>query len=114
MKKLKKLSLVLPNLLPGIALAQIQDAPDIPIINASPNIEAVIIKIINIILGFSAALAVLFLIIGGIRYIISQGNAEAMESAKKTLLYAIIGLLVIVLSLVILNLVLNFGKNIAA
>ena len=56
-------------------------------------------------LGFAGALAVLFIVIGGIKFITSSGNPKQLESAKKTLTYAIIGLLAVLLSTVILNLI---------
>ena len=90
-------------LLPSATLAF--SIPPIIISDKDPSILSVINKIVDIILGFTAALAALFIIIGGIRYMASQGNAEAMESAKKTLLYAVVGLLIVVLVKVIINLV---------
>ncbi|MBN2087757.1 hypothetical protein JW758_05400 [Candidatus Peregrinibacteria bacterium] len=61
---------------------------------------------INDILGFatdlilyaSGSVAVLMLIVGGIRYISSLGNQEAMEGAKKTIKFAAIGLFAVILA----------------
>lgn len=58
-------------------------------------------------LGFAGALAILFIVIGGVKMITSSGNPKQLESAKKTLTYAIIGLVVILLFSVILNLIAN-------
>ena len=55
------------------------------------------------ILGFSAAIATVFLIFGGIKYVVSQGNSESIEGAKHTIMYSIIGLVVIALSYVIVK-----------
>jgi amino acid transporter len=49
----------------------------------------------------AAPTAILILAIGGLRYVTSHGNPAQMEGAKKTVMYAIIGLIVIVLSLAI-------------
>src|SRR5690606_8879098 len=49
----------------------------------------------NILFTFAGAIAVGFIIVGGYRYVTSQGNQELVEKAKKTLLYAIIGLIVV-------------------
>jgi len=38
--------------------------------------------------------AVIMIIVGGFRYVVSGGNAESINSAKNTILYAIIGLVV--------------------
>jgi hypothetical protein len=43
-------------------------------------------------------LAVIFIIIGGIMYMLSGGNKEAAERAKKTIIYAITGLAIVILS----------------
>lgn len=101
---------ILTTLSPSVALAF--TAPIIGISDKNPSILSVIEKIVDIILGLTGALAALFIIIGGIRYMASQGNSEAMESAKKTLLYAVIGLLIVVLVKVIINLVTGTASTI--
>jgi multisubunit Na+/H+ antiporter MnhB subunit len=45
------------------------------------------------------------LIIGGIRYTISQGDQSQVTSAKNTILYAIIGLIVAILAYALVNFV---------
>ena len=98
-KKIIKLLAIFTNLSPSIALAF--KAPIIGISDKNPSILSVIERVVDIILGITGALAALFIIIGGIRYMASQGNAEATEAAKHTILYSVIGLLVIVLSFII-------------
>lgn len=44
---------------------------------------------------FSGALAVLYIVISGFKYITSAGNEENMEKAKKQITYAVIGLVLI-------------------
>ena len=66
-----------------------------------------IYRIISLLLVVAGALAVLFVIIGGYQYITSHGNEEKSESGKKTLVNAIIGVVVIVLAWVIINVVVN-------
>jgi hypothetical protein len=53
---------------------------------------------INLILYASGGVAVLFLIIGAIRYITSFGVADKATKAKKTIMYALIGLLAVILA----------------
>ena len=50
--------------------------------------------ILGIFFGILAAVAVLFIIIGGFRYVISSGDPQDMSKAKNTILYALIGLVV--------------------
>ncbi|MBU0667941.1 pilin [Patescibacteria group bacterium] len=48
-------------------------------------------------------LAVFMLAIGGLRYVVSHGDQNQMESAKKTIMWAIIGLVVIIVSFAIVQ-----------
>ena len=63
--------------------------------------------IVQIFLEFAAAIAVVFLIIGGFQYVSSRGNEEAMEKAKKTITAAVIGIVVIVMAYAIVAIVNN-------
>jgi amino acid transporter len=63
--------------------------------------------IINIALGVAFGVAVIFLIIGGYRYIASGGNEESAEKGKKSVVNALIGIVIIILSYVIVNVVAN-------
>lgn len=70
------------------------------------GVKAAIVKVINFFLALVGLLAVIVLIIAGIRYIISLGDESAAEKAKRTILYAVIGLIVVGLSAVIVNFIL--------
>lgn len=52
----------------------------------------------NVLLFIIGAIAVIMLVIGGIRYTVSNGDATAVKSAKDTILYAIIGIIVAILA----------------
>lgn len=68
-------------------------------------------KIIAWILLFAGAVAVLFIIWGGFLYVTSAGNKDRIEQAKKTLTYAIVGLIVIILARFIVNFIdFNIGQ----
>ena len=75
------------------------------------SIVDLIVFIIRILLLISGAIAVLFVIIGGFRYITSAGNEEAAEKGKNTLVNAIIGIIVVTLAYVIINVVVNTVSN---
>ena len=66
-----------------------------------------IINILNIIIGISGIIAVIFIIIGGINYMTSSGDATKVKKAKDTILYACIGLAVCALSFAIANWAIN-------
>lgn len=51
-------------------------------------------KTLAIVFSVTGALSVLMVVIGGFRYVISQGDPQATSKAKSTIIYAIVGLLV--------------------
>ena len=69
--------------------------------------KSYIVTIVNILLALAGITAAIFLIIGGVRYIVSQGERDGTEKAKNTILYAVIGLIVIGLSAAIVNFVIG-------
>lgn len=66
-----------------------------------------IMNIVNGLLVIVGIAAAIYLIIGGVRYITSQGDEGQTEQAKNTILYALIGLIVIGLAAAIVNFVIN-------
>jgi len=79
--------------------------------NAGTSVNGLIRTVINWMLGIAFAVAVLFLIIGGFFYITAAGNEEQVEKGKGTVLNAIIGIVIIILSYVIISVVSNFVAN---
>lgn len=69
------------------------------------NINQLVANITTWVLGIAGAIAVLFIIIAGLRYITSHGDSKQAEAAKTTLRNAIIGLVIIVLAFFIVNLI---------
>ena len=69
--------------------------------------NGIFLQITNIILYAVGIIAVVMLIWGGVRYIISGGDGKKVTDAKNTILYAILGLVVALLSYAIVNFVLN-------
>lgn len=62
-------------------------------------------NIYNGALAVAGAMTVIFIIIGGIRYVISRGDPSEVTKAKNTILYALIGLLIVILAFVIVRFV---------
>ena len=67
----------------------------------------VITTITNTLLFIVGALAVVMIIVGGLRYVVSGGNATAVSAAKNTILYAIVGLIIAFLAFAAVNWVLG-------
>ena len=77
---------------------------------ASANLfgsDSIFTKIVNILLFIIGAVAVIMLIIGGIRYTLSAGKESEVTGAKNTILYAIIGIVVAFLAYAVVNWVLT-------
>ncbi|MBQ8991927.1 hypothetical protein IJ103_01945 [Candidatus Saccharibacteria bacterium] len=62
--------------------------------------------VINVVLAVLAFVTVAMIIIGGINYSTSQGDAAKVTKAKNTILYGVIGLVVALLAFAIVNFVL--------
>src|SRR4051812_10291572 len=67
-----------------------------------------IVDIFSIVVG---AVAVIMIIYGGFRYITSGGDSNRVGSAKNTLIYAIIGLVIVALAQIIVRFVLSTSTN---
>jgi type IV secretory pathway VirB2 component (pilin) len=70
--------------------------------NCLPSLFA---NIVAALLVFAGSVAIIFIIISGLRMIFGGEDAKKIEESKKGLLFAIVGLLVILLSYFILNLI---------
>lgn len=82
-------------------------AATISTLPSTTSLDDVIQDITTWILGLAGAVAVLFLIIGGVQYVISAGNPTSAEKAKKTIIFALIGIVIIAASALLVNVVLD-------
>ena len=80
------------------------DISPLPQVSTGPDRIQVILTVIFTLLG---ALSVMFITIGGFRYVASQGDPQAAARAKNTIFYAIIGLIVAICSVAIVTFVLG-------
>ena len=62
-------------------------------------------NVINYALFAAGALALIFILIGGLQYVLSSGNPQNTAKAKNTITYAIIGLVIVIMALVIVKFV---------
>lgn len=62
-------------------------------------------QVTNVILYIAGVIAVIMLIVGGIKYVVSGGDSKKVTDAKNTVLYAIIGLVICFLAFAIVNFV---------
>ncbi len=67
--------------------------------------------IVNIFSALVGAAAIIMIIYSGFRYITSGGSSERIGNAKTTLIYAIIGLIVVALAQIMVHFVLSASIN---
>lgn len=65
----------------------------------------------NVLLFIIGAVSVIMLIIGGFRYVTSQGDQTQVQSAKNTILYSIVGIVVAILAYAAVNFVISSFVN---
>jgi hypothetical protein len=122
---------ILPALALGVVVAvapQVANAADYNlgsgVNDANPNgggssvpttlfgVGGIFTTIVNILLYIIGAVSVIMLIIGGVRYVVSGGDSGAVTSAKNTILYAIVGIVVAILAYALVNFVItSFSAN---
>ena len=61
--------------------------------------------VVNVLLFIAGTIAVIMIILGGIRYVLSNGDSSQITGAKNTVLYSVIGLVVALLAYAIVNFV---------
>lgn len=71
------------------------------------KVNSLISDVINVFSVIVGIVAVIMIIVGGFHYITSGGSDEKVKKAKNTILYAIIGLVVVALAQIIVKFVLN-------
>lgn len=76
------------------------------------TIESIAGNVVNIFSIIVGVIAVIMIIYGGFRYITSGGSSEKITAAKNSLIYAIVGLLIVALAQLIVHYVLTQAGNI--
>jgi len=99
MKKLTYLYLVLLSI-PSISYAQLDTLRDVGNRAGFPltDVKLAIANIIRIVLGFVGTIFLILIIWSGIEWMTSGGNDQKVTAAKKRLVNATIGLVIIVLA----------------
>ena len=83
------------------------DSVDSNTSGSTDSINKLIRDVINIFSIIVGVVSVIMIIIGGFRYITSGGDSNHVSSAKNTIIYAIIGLVIVALAQFIVQFVLN-------
>ena len=120
---MNKLKMILAGLLnvPTVALAVspttsaadftlrsgVDNAQGTGVDNVAKDPQDLVKNVVNIFLYAVGVLSVIMLIWGGIRYTTSAGDSNKVTSAKNTVLYAVVGLVVAILAWAIVNMVIT-------
>ncbi|MFA6023929.1 MAG: hypothetical protein WC777_01800 [Candidatus Gracilibacteria bacterium] len=108
-------ALLVSQLLPGMSFANgfIDDSDNLDIVGDATNNEGdlkeLIKDILNYFLGFLGFVATVMVIYGGVLYITDGGSDENVGKAKKILMYAAIGIILILISFALVNTILGAG-----
>ena len=89
----------------GVGLASGTSGCDQPA--GQPSVQSTVERAITILLALVAVISIIMIIIGGLKYITSGGDSGKVSSAKDTILYSVIGLVVALLAQVIVRFVVN-------
>ncbi|MCL4397866.1 pilin [Patescibacteria group bacterium] len=72
------------------------------------SVGSIISSVLNLLLFVAFVAALIFLIIGGIKWILSGGDKEGTSKAKETVTSALIGLAVVLAAWILINILLSF------
>lgn len=89
-----------------LRVAAIVSGSDIGIPQVSPTYNTTQ-DILRVVFGIAGGIALIMVVIGGLKYINSLGNAQNVAKAKDTILYALIGLVVCVMAYSIVGFVIK-------
>jgi hypothetical protein len=108
MKKVLSLIYIIASLaFPMVARGQTLTSFAVPNPVGSDSLQGIIAVLINVAFGAAGLIAVIYLIVGGYRYITASGNPDAIELAKGTIINSVIGLIIILISFLIVSYVLR-------
>jgi hypothetical protein len=69
--------------------------------------DGIMNKVINVLSFVVGVACVLVIMISGLRFIVSAGDSNAISSARRALLYAVVGLLIVIVSRVLVRYILS-------
>jgi hypothetical protein len=75
--------------------------------SSKTDIGGLIQTVVNVLLFLLGAIAVIMIVIGGIKYTTSNGDSSSVTSAKNTILYAVVGLIVALMAYAIVNFIID-------
>ncbi len=121
---LKQSLLVLALMVGAITLVSVLPVAGAAILSPSDNpaevaaatggessLRQLVLRLVNYFLTFLGIIAVIMVIYGGFTYVTAAGNDDAVGNAKNIIMYALIGIIIILLSFALVNTVLGAGTG---
>jgi hypothetical protein len=93
---------------------QLGDDVDCTDVEGEDQLNDLITNIVNILSIIVGVVAVVMIIVGGFRYITSGGDSGNVSGAKNTILYAIVGLVIVALAQFIVRFVLSKSTDLTS
>jgi ABC-type Fe3+ transport system permease subunit len=71
------------------------------------KVDSLVSQVVNVLSVVVGIVATIMIMLGGFKYVTSNGDSNQISSAKNTILYAIVGIVVVVFAQVIVRFVIN-------
>ena len=96
----------------GVASAQLISEGDVPSSIAGAtggegSFRSLILNVVNFFLLFIGLIAVIMIIYCGVTYVTAAGNQESIDKAKKIIMYAIVGIIIVLISFALVRTVIS-------
>lgn len=106
-KKLPKVILALTaSALPATASAA-SDAPTITVPAQGPSLQTIVTGVTNILFWVAGIASVIVIVVAGIMFVVSAGNESTTQKARNAIIYAVVGLVVVIAAAGIVSFVLS-------
>lgn len=91
----------------GLCLPKNPLTPTSDSLAASTSVGDLIRRVLRILLTLGGVVAVLFIMIGGYQYLTSRGNEDQAKAGRKTITYAVVGLVAVLLAFMLVTVLTN-------
>lgn len=79
--------------------------------DAEGEVDSLIVTVIDILSLIIGIVAVIMIIVGGLKYVLSSGDPSNITSAKNTIIYAIVGLVIVAFAQAIVAFALDTAED---
>lgn len=86
---------------------EIIDFNILPAENNPSDVVAVVLSIVDNLVRIAALVSVIFVVVGGVKYVTSQGEPEGVKGAKDSIINALIGLVIAIIAATVVSFIGN-------